>query len=128
MSINNFNDECIYNKSKGRISFKLNKISNITSIISKIENDEKNIKSYTKKLEYKIHKNKIIDLNDKFTKLMSNNNYYFNFNAFDYQLYELEKDNSIDKIYFIKIKNKTNLCKKSTLLFHKEIMLEYMHI
>jgi len=139
--INNFNNKCIYNKSKERISFKLSKISNITNIISKIENDDKTNnkkhnktnnkiqnKTHNKKLEYKMHQYNLIDLIDKIMILMSNKNYYFNFNAFDYQLYELENDISIDKIYFIKIKIKHNLCKKSTLLFHKDIILEYMHI
>ena len=93
---------------------------------------------------------------------MSYKAYYFDFNENEYELYELDdefdnenynesddeldkilkskinkakdqaKDILIDKIYFIKIKNKKNLIldykniTKSMWLFHKDILYEYI--
>jgi hypothetical protein len=154
--IQNFNNNCIYNKIYDRISFKLIKICNVKSLIDKVTNSKSN---NFNDLEYRIHKIKIINLIENILLLMSYKNYYFDFGNYDYQLCELENNNSIDKLYFIKIKkndksndkknnknndknndndndndnNSENSENKNILinnmwLFHKDIMLEYIKI
>lgn len=122
----NFKDKCIY--SKNCISFKLSKISNIKTICDKLKNFNKN---FVYNLQYKMHQKQMLELIDRITLLMTTKFYFFNFDVFNYELYELENDNSndnsLDKIYFIKIK-KIKLSKIFTILFHKEIILEYIHL
>ena len=155
--INNFNEKCIFN-SNGKVSLKLTKICNIQILINKIK--KKN--NYFNDLEYFIHKKKLSKFIDKILLIMSYKAYYFDFNENEYELYELDdefdnenynesddeldkilkskinkakdqaKDILIDKIYFIKIKNKKNLIldykniTKSMWLFHKDILYEYI--
>ena len=147
--INNFKDKNIYNINDGKLSFKLKKIGNIKVLIDKIVNPNKN---FLNSLKYQIHKSQLIILIDNIIILMSNKGYSFEFDNYEYILYELEHYNFIDnELCFIKLKNIkkngninininindininvytntesiTNI-KSLTWLFHEDIMYEYI--
>ena len=93
-----------------KIIFNLQRIGNIKNILNNIQNIKKRIFN---NLEYKIHKEKMFMILDRFRFLMMNNGYYFEFDNYKYILYdfknnkntEIEKINNKDKIYFIKMKS-----------------------
>ena len=129
--VNNFKDKNIYSINDGKLSFKLKKIGNIKVLIDKIVNPNK---KFFNSLKYQIHKSQLIILIDNIIILMSNKGYSFEFDNYEYILYELEHYNFIDnELCFIKIKNKKNLIldykniTKSMWLFHKDILYEYIN-
>jgi len=120
-----------------KIIFNLQKIGNIHNILNNLYNIKKNI---FKKLEYKIHRIKMLIVLDKFIFLMLNKGFFCNFANYNYVLYELKDninininqnndsncnnsncdnsncdnkcnttDNSVEEIYFIKMKYITNV-------------------
>ena len=130
--INIFKDHINY-IFKGQFILKLKKICNIKNIFIKIFNPKI---SLINNLNYNIHKNQISILIDNFMLVMKNKGYhYFEFDNYEYILYELLNNNivNIDNnyMYFIKIYNKKNNIdytnKKSTWLFHKDTMYEYIY-
>jgi hypothetical protein len=111
-----------------KIIFNLERIGNINKILNNLENINKKI---FKSLEYKIHRNKMIDILNKFIFLMLNKGFFCDFINYNFVLYEL-KDKNIkinndgnneedekdeedeedeDEIYFIKMKYITNINK-----------------
>jgi len=120
---------------QGQFMLKLKKICNIKQIFIKILNPKI---SLINNLFYKIHKKHIAILIDNFMLVMKNKGYhYFDFDNCEYILYELV-NNNIDNndynyMYFIKIYNKKNnfnidhYTKKSTWLFNKDTMYEYIY-
>ena len=94
---------------KKKIIFNLQRIGNINNILCNLENINKNI---FKKLEYKIHRNKMLIVLDKFIYSMMNKGFICDFVNYIYVLYDL-KDNTFlkdnknykEEIYFIKMKN-----------------------
>lgn len=119
---------------EGQFMLKLKKICNIKQIFIKILNPKI---SLINNLFYKIHKKHIAILIDNFMLVMKNKGYhYFDFDNCEYILYELVNDNiDYNYMYFIKIYNKKNnfkididnYTKKSTWLFHKDTMYEYIY-
>jgi hypothetical protein len=110
-----------------KIIFNLQRIGNINKIFNNLENINKKI---FKSLEYKIYRNKMIDILNKFIFLMLNKGFFCDFVNYNFILYELKsknikinsddksnnnsKDNSDnnnneDEIYFIKMKYITNV-------------------
>jgi hypothetical protein len=91
-----------------KIIFDLQRIGNINTILKNLENINKKI---FKKLEYKLYRNKMLAILDKFISLMMDKGFYCDFLNYNYILYDL-KDNAISKdskndreeIYFIKMK------------------------
>jgi hypothetical protein len=144
--INNFKDKNIYSINDGKLSFKLKKIGNIKVLIDKIINPNK---KFLNSLKYQIHKSQLIILIDNIIILMSNKGYSFEFDNYEYILYELEHYNFIDnELCFIKLKtikqndnikkndninlnvytfkqSITNI-KSLTWLFHEDNMYEYI--
>jgi len=138
--VNNFKDKNIYSINDGKLVFKLKKICNIKILFDKIINPNKN---FFNSLKYQIHKSQIIILIDNIIILMSNKGYTFEFDNYEYILYELEHYNFIDnELCFIKLKNikkndniNTNIytntesitnIKNLTWLFHEDNMYEYI--
>ena len=113
--LKNLNHMYLYNEYKKKIRFNLQKLGNIQIIYNNLQNSKKKI---SKKLEYNIHKRKMLTILDNFTLLMINKGYIYDFDRFEYIMYELKKfdnfrlkdktDNNIniDEIYFIKMKLK----------------------
>ena len=123
-------------------------------LFNKIKNIKQHIKQHNKlynSLEYTIHKNKTLVMLEKIFLLLLNKGYTYDFNNYDYILYEKNTsipiqhinnniNNNINDIpkclYFIKIKYKKNIIidnkynnefeiTKIIFIFHNEMMFEY---
>ena len=126
--MNKFKDNNIYNIVNGKFLFKLRKLGNIKTFYDKIINPAKKL---INSLEYYIHKNKLAVLIDKIILLMSDKGYFFDFDNYEYNLFELEQNlenndinhyinhdinailqehiiPSLNNLYFIKIYNNKN--------------------
>jgi len=130
-----------------------NKNNDNAFLFNKIKNIKQHIKQHNKlynSLEYTIHKNKTLVMLEKIFLLLLNKGYTYDFNNYDYILYEkntsipnqrinnnINNINDIPKyLYFIKIKYKKNIIidnkynnefeiTKIIFIFHNEMMFEY---
>lgn len=178
--IDNLKNSGLYNEKTNNILFNLIKIGKIKTIFENLHNIQntfnndnndnynnndndknaflfnkmKNINQHNKlhnSLEYIIHKNKTLVMLDKIYLLLLNKGYTYDFNNYDYVLYEKNTSiqlNNINDIinnntndiakslYFIKIKYKKNIIidnkyknefeiTKIIFIFHNELMFEY---
>ena len=73
-----------------KIIFNLQRIGNINKILNNLENINKKI---FKSLEYKIHRNKMIDILNKFIVLMLNKGFFCDFVNYNFILYDLKAKN-----------------------------------
>ena len=103
-----------------KIIFNLRRIGNVNNILNNLENISKKI---FKSLEYKIHRNKMINILNKFIFLMLNKGFFCDFINYNFILYELKNNNininsddnneedeeDEDEIYFIKMKYIINI-------------------
>ena len=133
--IYNFKELGIYKIINDKIIFKFKKIGNCKKLFDKIHSKKK---QFINNLQYHIHIIKIIKILDKILLLMAPKGFYFDFNEYNYQLYEYTISNNslinnsnndlINIIYFIKIKkNIMMLHSYSTIwLFHNDYMFEYI--
>jgi hypothetical protein len=123
-----------------KIIFSLQRIGNIKNILNNLQNINKRIFN---NLEYKIHKEKMFMILDRFRFLMMNKGYYFDFNKYNYILYDFKNNkntenqntNNKEEIYFIKMKSiivnthNNNSEGKTYIMFiyHNEKLLYYLY-
>ena len=70
--------------------------------------------------------NVIILLLENLILLISNRGLFFDFNNYDYILFDILNNDTIEEVYFIKLKNKIDKKYFSIWLFHKDNMFEYI--
>ena len=130
------NNQIYYDIKTSQLIFKLSPICNINIIYNKLVSTCSNL---PQRLEYKIHNGKMLIMLDKFLSIMMSKYICFEFDKYEYKLYELKEDNAIsyyDKMYFIKIKIKQSIIDNTIdntkkngsgimLIFHKENMFVY---
>ena len=112
-----------YNVINGKMLFKLQKIGSITTLFNKIEKPKKKL---IFNLQYQLHNNVIILLLENLILLISNRGLFFDFNNYDYILFDILNNDTIEEVYFIKLKNKIDKKYFSIWLFHKDNMFEYI--